>query len=475
METNDAAGLLRAAQRTPAGRRAVVAGASLAGLLAARVLAEHFDEVLLIDREALPAGNAHRRATPHTWHAHGLLARGRAAMEQLFPGITEEWLAQGGRCGDAQRSVAFYAGRERFAPGDSGITGIAVGRVVVEGAVRRRVLALPNVRVLAPLRVLGPLWDAALQRVRGLCVAPDDAGGSAFEIAAELVVDATGRASHLPQWLAGLGFPVPVEERVHADIRYATAYFERRPDELPGLEVVIATATAAHPRPAVLIGQEQDRWVVTLAGYGRDAPPLDRSGFVARARDSVPEIAAVVAAGRFLGEPQGYRFPHSQRRRVERLARWPRGLLAIGDALCSFNPVYGQGMSVAAAQALALGEELAAGRDGLEPRVLRRAARIVDTPWTTAAGADLAIPAVEGARPLPVRLVNRYMERVFEAACADPAVGRAFLAVAHLLAPPQTLFAPALLWRVFRAAGRRAASPHTPAPHRSPRRSPAPW
>lgn len=475
METNDAGALRRVAQRAPAGRRAVVAGASLAGLLAARVLAPHFDEVLLIDREALPAGNEHRRATPHTWHAHGLLARGREAMEQLFPGITEEWLAQGGRCGDAQRSVAFYVGRQRFAPGDSGISGIAVGRVVIEGSVRRRVLALPRVRVLAPLRVLGPLWDAAGRRVRGLCVAPDEEGGTAFEIPAELVVDATGRASRLPQWLAGLGFPVPDEEQVRSDIRYATAYFERRPDELPGLEVVIGTATADHPRPAVLIGQEQDRWVVTLAGYGSDTPPLDRCGFAAWARAGVPEIASVVDAGRWLCEPRGYRFPHSQRRRAERLARWPRGLLAVGDALCSFNPIYGQGMSVAAAEALALQEELAGAREGFEQRVLRRAARIVDTPWTTAAGADLAIPAVEGARPLPVRLVNGYMARLFDAAGSDPAVGRAFLAVAHLLQPPATLFAPGLLWRVFRAAARRAAPPRTAAPHHSPRQSPAPW
>ncbi len=471
----DEGGTWRAAQRAPAGRRAVVAGASLAGLLAARVLAEQFDEVLLVDREVLPAGNAHRRATPHTWHAHGLLARGREALEQLFPGITEEWLAQGGRCGDAQRNVAFYAGRQRFAPGDSGIGGVAVGRVVIEGSVRRRVLALPRVRVLAPLRVLGPLWDAADRRVRGLCVAPEEDGGTAFEIPAELVVDATGRGSRLPQWLAGLGFPVPDEERVHSDIRYATAYFERRSDELPGLEVVLGTATADHPRPAVLIGQEQDRWVVTLAGYGADAPPLDRAGFAARAAASVPEIAAVVGAGRFVDEPRGYRFPHSQRRRVERLARWPRGLLAVGDALCSFNPIYGQGMSVAAAEALALREELAGAREGLEQRVLRRAAQIIDTPWTTAAGADLAIPAVEGERPLPVRLVNGYLARLFQAAGRDPAVGRAFLAVAHLLAPPGTLFAPALVWRVFRAAGRGAALPHTATPHRSPRQSPAPW
>lgn len=474
MQEVDAGARWRAEQRVPTGRRAVVAGASLAGLLAARVLADHYDEVLLIEREALPAGNAHRRATPHTWHAHGLLARGCAGLEQLFPGITEEWFAQGGRRGDAQRNVAFYAGHQRFAAGDSGIAGVAVGRVVIEGAVRRRVLALPRVRVLAPLRVVGPLWDAEAKHVRGLAVAAPDAEDQVFGIPAELVVDATGRASRLPQWLAGLGFPVPQEEQVRSDIHYVTAYFERRPEELPGLEVVIGTATPEFPRPSVLIGQEQDRWVVTLAGYGSDAPPRDRAGFVARALAGVPEIASVVAAGRFVTEPRSYRFPHSQRRRVERLARWPRGLLVMGDALCSFNPIYGQGMSVAAAEAVALQEELAGAREGLEARFLRRAARIVDTPWTTAVGADLAIPSVEGARPLPVRLINRYMKRLFDVACRDAAVARAFLAVAHLLQPPQTLFAPGVLWRVFRPAARRAAPPRTAAPRRWPRQSPDP-
>ena len=183
-----------------------------------------------------------------------------------------------------------------------------------------------------------------------------------------------------------MGLAAPVEERVKVEIRYATAYFERDEAQVPGTEVVICAATADCPLPAVMIGQEGRRWVVTLGGYGADAPALDRAGFVQRAQRVAPEIAAVVASGRFVGEPFGYRFPHSQRRRFERLRDWPDGVLAIGDAVCSFNPIYGQGMTVAACEAMALGECLAAGDARLAQRFFKRAVRFIDVAWDTAVG-----------------------------------------------------------------------------------------
>ena len=454
MEPLDAAAAAAYLGAPPTGRRAVVIGASLAGLLAARVLAEHFDEVLLVDRGELPDGDAHRKVTPHTRHAHGLLASGKAAMEALFPGIREEWLAPGGRVGDMQQQIAFYAGRRRFASGVAGEEAIAVGRVVIEGAVRRRVLALANVRAASGLEVDGLVLDEAAGAVRGIRLRSSDRA-VAVDAPAALVVDASGRGSRLPQWLRGFGYDAPEEDKVQVDIHYATAYFERSEDDASGLEAVLCAATPDCPLPAVMVGQEGGRWVVTLGGYGRDVPPLDRAGFVARAQRLAPELAAVVARGRFVADPIPYRFPHSQRRRYERLARFPAGLLAFGDAISSFNPIYGQGMSVAGCEALALRDCLAAGDHALAPRFFARAAKIVDIAWNTAVGADLSIPSVEGPRPLPVRLINAYVARVFEAAQHDPQVARAFLRVAHLLEPPPSLMAPRMLARVAGAAWRR--------------------
>jgi 2-polyprenyl-6-methoxyphenol hydroxylase-like FAD-dependent oxidoreductase len=452
-------------------RRAIVIGASLAGLLAARVLAESFDEVLLIDRDGLPAGNAHRKATPHSQHAHGLLARGCQALETLFPGITDEWLAAGGQAGDLQHNVPFFAGRLRFASGDAGVQAMAVGRVVIEGTVRRRVLALPQLRTLTGVDVKGLSLSADRARVSGVRVQALDRDGDdeATLLPAALVIDASGRGSRLPQWLQSLGFEAPHEDRVKVEIRYATAYFERLPGELPGVEVALCAARPDCPLPAVMIGQEGARWVITLGGYGADVPPLDRAGFVQRAQQMAsPEIAAVASAGRFVSEPMRYRFPHSQRRHYERLARLPQGLLAIGDAICSFNPIYGQGMSVAACEALALRDALASGVRDPARRYFAAAARIVDVPWATAVGADLAIPSVEGERSMPVRLIGAYMTRLFQAAQHDPAVALAFLKVAHLLARPPSLLRPGMVWRVLRAGRKPMGSASTAPPQGQP-------
>lgn len=434
--------------------RAVVIGASLAGLLAARVLAERYAEVLLLERGCLPADNRLRPETPHTRHAHGLLARGKQVMEELFPGIVDEWVAAGGKIGDFQQQVAFLAGRMRFASQFGGVQALAAGRGVIEGAVRRRVLALPGVRAVTGVQVDGLLMAAEGTRVTGVNCRDGDT------IEADLVVDASGRHSRLPQWLAALGHAAPVEERVEVDIRYASAYLEREPHHAPGREVVICAATADHPYPAVLLAQEGGRWVFTMGGYGGDAPPLDRAGFVARAQTLAPEIAATLADAKFLCEPFGYRLPHSLRRRYERLRRIPQGVLAIGDAICSFNPVYGQGMSVAACEAHALRECLVADEPAtLARRYFRQAAAGIDIAWATAVGADLSIPSVRGARSLPVRLINRYVSWVFEAAQDDAQVARAFLEVSHLLAEPPSLLRPTVAWRVARALLRRRFAP----------------
>jgi 2-polyprenyl-6-methoxyphenol hydroxylase-like FAD-dependent oxidoreductase len=441
-----------------------VIGASLAGLLAARVLSEHHDEVLLLERGELPEDFSQRKATPHTRHTHALLARGREVFEQLFPGIRDEWRAAGGLFGDVGCQSAFYAGRQRFAQGQADAQALCLGRASIEGVLRRRVLALPQVRVASGIEVQGLLADASARRVYGLrwrAAGSDETSASGL-LRAALVIDASGRGSQLPRWLTELGFDAPREEQVHCDIRYATAYLAREPQHAPGLEAVIVAATADHPQPAVLLSQEDDRWVVTLGGYGSDAPPLERAAFIARAQQSAPELAAVVREATFLCEPFGYRFAHSLRRYFETLHRPPEGVLAIGDSICSFNPVFGQGMSVAACEALALDAALREGRAGLARRYYRSAASKIDIAWQTAVGADLSIPSVQGERPMPVRLVNAYVAKVFHAAQADATVAVAFQRVSHLLAAPPSLMRPGMMWRVFTATQRVAPPPAGP-------------
>jgi 2-polyprenyl-6-methoxyphenol hydroxylase-like FAD-dependent oxidoreductase len=186
---------------------------------------------------------------------------------------------------------------------------------------------------------------------------------------------------------------------------------------------------------------------------------VTREAMAERARDiNNLEIAALAERGEMIGEPMRYSFPHSQRRHYEKLRRLPSGYLAMGDALASFNPIYGQGMTVVACEALALRAALEKGMDGLAPRFFKAAARVIDMPWQLAVGGDLALPLVPGPRPFPVKLINAYIARVQRVAVHDAVVAAAFVKVIHMLAPPPSLLAPALMWRVWRGR-QRVATP----------------
>lgn len=451
---------------TRAPRRAVVIGASMAGLLAARVLHEHYPEVVLLERDDPSPEPALRRGTPQASHAHGLLARGRQILEELFPGFTQRLLAQGAVAGDIGSQVIVQNDGRRFARRPGGELGVCASRPLIEAEVRRGVRALPGVHLIGNVDVLEPVHEQG--RVTGVRFAARREGAESQVLQAALVVDCSGRGSHSPQWLRAWGYDAPEEERVTVHLHYATAYYERDPADHDMPRAVICTAAPQRPLPGVLLAQEPEgdgpaRWVVTLGGYGSDSPALGAEAMQQRVHAmDAPEIGKVVTRARPIGPVRRYAFPHSQRRRYERLARFPRGYLVMGDALTSFNPIYGQGMTVAACEAIALRALLERGGEPEARRFFKAAARAIDIPWQLAVGADLALPSVEGARPLPVRLVNAYIARLNRAAVHDAAIGAAFARVMHLLASPSTLFAPGIVWRVWRLGRADSATGSVP-------------
>ncbi|KWT69923.1 MULTISPECIES: FAD-dependent monooxygenase [unclassified Variovorax] len=447
---------------------AVVIGASIAGLLAARILREYFAEVVLLERDALPDAAAPRKGTPHALQPHGLLARGRQVLEELFPGFTDALQAQGGLRGDIGSEVAVDAGGRRFALAPLGVDGIAISRLAIEAELRRRVRAIAGVRIVQGVDVLEPVQEAG--RVLGVRFRGHGDGEHAAPetMAATLVVDCSGRASRAPQWLRAWGYAPPAEERVVVDLSYTSAYFRRAAAPRPALAGVIGAATASLPRPSILLAQEPDadgqaRWAAGVGGYAGDHVEATREAMAQRARAiGHAEIVALAEHGELMGPLMRYRFAHSQRRHYEQLRLLPARFLVMGDALASFNPVYGQGMTVAACEALALRHALAGGLDALPRRFFKAAARVIDTPWQLAVGADLALPQVQGPRPFPLRYINAYVARVQAAAAFDPAVAHAFVRVMHLLATPASLFAPGVLWRVWRSGARAAATATLP-------------
>jgi 2-polyprenyl-6-methoxyphenol hydroxylase-like FAD-dependent oxidoreductase len=420
--------------------RSVVIGAGIGGLLAARVLADHSDEVCVLERDASPAGQA-RQGVPQGRHIHALLAAGRDAIERLFPGFARELVALGGLDADISRLRWFDHGGHHARC--TGIEALLASRPLLEGHLRARLAALPNVRIRPGCDVTG-LQSDGNGRVTGAWLAAE-------RVPADLVVDAGGRGSRAPAWLAALGFPKPPEDVVEIGLGYATRLFRRRGDELGGDIAVIVVPTPPSRRGAVLQAIEDDRYILTLFGLLGDHPPLDADGF-RRFAESLPaaDMRAFLAQAEPLSEAVPFRFPAGIRRRYEAMDRFPDALLVFGDAICSFNPAYGQGMSAAALQAEALGRVLVAGRERLAARFFAEAARVVDVPWNMSVGGDLAYPEVVGPRTIKGRMIGWYLGHLRRGAQRDPALALAFQRVANLIAPPESVLAGPVLRRVAR-------------------------
>jgi 2-polyprenyl-6-methoxyphenol hydroxylase-like FAD-dependent oxidoreductase len=433
------------------GDHAVVLGASMAGLLAARVLADAYGQVTVIDRDELPKASTHRRGVPHGRHAHALLARGQQALEELFPGLTAELIAQGVPTGDLLANGRWYVSGHRLRQQPIGLVSLCVSRPLLEGYVRARVRALPNVAFLDSCDIVGLAATPDGRRVTGARVLRRADGGAKELLGADLVVDATGRGSRTPIWLQALGYERPDEEQVRVGLGYTTRTYRLPPDALDGDLAVLDATTPEHPRGGALLRLEGDRWMVTLAGMLGDHPPTDPDGFLDFARSlRFPDIYQTVRDAEPLDDPVPFRFPASVRHRYERLDRFPDGLLVMGDAVCSFNPIYGQGMSVAALEALTLRRHLQRGAEPQPRHFFGDLTRVVNVPWDIAVGGDLAVPGVQGRRTLKVRLVNAYIARLHAAAAHDAHLASAFVRVAGLIAPPQSLLRPSIAVRVLR-------------------------
>lgn len=427
-------------------KKALVMGASFAGLLAARVLSEFYEEVIVLERDDLSTETENRRGVPHGGHAHGLLASGSRILEELFPGISDELIAGGAVPADVVNDGRWFFEGDCLSRVPSGTTGILLGRPFLENSVRRRVRQLDNVQILdnQPVRRL------VLEGGTVTGVIAD--GGS---VRADLVIDASGRGSQTSRWLTPLGFAAPPEEKVEIRLAYTTRYFRRRAGDMEGCLFTAVTASPDNSGNGVILAQENDRWVVTLVGRFGVQPPTDLDGFIGFAKQlKAPFIYDAVRNAEPVGSALKMTFPASVRRRYEKLRRLPGNFLAFGDSICSFNPVYGQGMSVAALQAKVLRGQLERG--GVRAsQFYKDAAKVIDIPWNISVGSDLRMPEVEGERTLAGRLMSWYIGQVHRFAHHDGAAAVAFMRVAQLLDDPANLFKPMFALRVLTQGLRR--------------------
>ncbi len=449
---------------------ALVLGASMAGLITARVLSQHFNQVTILERDTVTVEPQSRKGQPQTRHLHGLLASGLNTLTHYFPDLPEALAANGAMVADMAESMHWhsYGGfRQRF---HLGLNAATMSRPLLESLVRQRTLARPNVTLRDNTAVKGLVTMA--DRVRVIGVEVENRGTSTHNetISADLVVDATGRGSRAPQWLTELGYTAPAESEVKVDVGYATRLYRRDPNNPLAQSWLLSTPEAPREsRFGGLFPIEGDRWILSIGGWGGDHAPGDEEGFNAFVRSLPnPDIYRIISTSEPISEIIPHRFPASLRRHYEQLERFPQGFLVLGDAISSFNPTYGQGMSSAILQAASLDKILA--QKSVAPELLARtffkaAAKVVDIPWQLSVGEDFRFPQTTGPKPGGVDLINRYVAAVHRATRFDPEVGQAFLKVMNLLAPPTSLMTPAMMWRVWKA---NRAHPHnTPTQQRA--------
>ncbi len=453
------------AQTSPSPERvAVVIGASVAGLCAAEALSQSFDRVIIVEKDVITEDTTYRKGVPQGRHVHAVLARGQMNLERLFPGLGAWAISQGAVCANIGEEGAWHllgAFRPRYR---SALAPLGISRPLLERGIRHFALKNPKITLRCGLVLTAYLTDGARARVRGVRCRLGGEEGAEQEIAASLVVDASGRGSKTPRMLEALGLPVPEETVVTSKAAYASCVVRLAPDPARTWSfcyVQPSPGPGGGTRGAIIAPMEDGLSMATLIGMAGDAPPTDELGFLEFARSlPTPVIADALAAAMPAGPIHGYAKAENRLRHYDRLPRHLDGLVLMGDAVYALNPVYGQGMTVASMAALALGEMVArrtgpAGLDtsGISAAFQKKLTQVIALPWQMATGEDLRWPIPEnvGRIGLMGRLLNAWVDRVQRASLYSAEVTEAFYRVAQMVDAPTALMRPGFVWKVLTA------------------------
>lgn len=452
---------------TNEGSHAIVIGGSLAGLLAARVLADHFECVTVIERDRLPDDPVPRRSVPQSRHIHALMLRGRMILEEMFPGLQEEMVQAGALDLDMAGDIPWLTPAGWGVRFRSELRILAFTRDFLDWNVRRRIARLPNVRFIEEGEVTSLVPGTNASSVAGLVVRLRNRSGEESDnthpLHADFVVDASGRGSRAPQWLEALGYGRTAETVINAYLGYASRLY-RRPASFTGdaKAIFIQSAPPKRKRGGLLFPVEGHRWLITAVGGGRDYPPTDEAGFLEFLR-SLPSqlLYETIKDAEPVSPLYGHRGTENRLRHFEQLSRWPENFVVVGDAACAFNPVYGQGMTTAALGVAKLAEVLSAlprfapnrYPTGLGQRFQKQLAKINRAPWLMSTGQDYRYrETVGGKRTFVTTLMHRYMDGIIRLSTESAEVRYALLETFNMLKPPSALFRPRLVYQVVKQA-----------------------
>jgi 2-polyprenyl-6-methoxyphenol hydroxylase-like FAD-dependent oxidoreductase len=434
---------------------AVVIGGSMAGLMNARVLSKHFDRVTVVERDTLPDRPEVRNGVPQGRHLHALLQQGQQTMETMFPGLADDFVEIGAPRFTWGKDAAYLTAGGWIKRFDTGIQTNFISRQALEYLIRRRLTQLsPNVTFVTQTDTLELVVEG--DTVKGVKV-QSRIDKTVQTFYADLVVDAAGRNSKAVEWLTALGYEAPEETEIKSYIGYATRWYEKpsAPQDWKAL-FIVGRPTENIKRGGGIFEVEGNQWVVTLGGINKDYPPTDEEGFLEFAKSLVsPMMYEAIKDAKPTSPIYGYRITGNRLRHFDRMKRRPENYLVTGDAVCAFNPQYGQGMTVAGLEAVMLDGLLSKANvrelRGFATKFHKALPKVVNNAWLTATGEDLRYPETEGERPnAAVRMVQRYMDMMFTYMMDDEYVTRKLIQVLNLSAEPTTLFAPRIVFGLLR-------------------------
>lgn len=424
---------------------AIVIGAGIAGLCAACVLAEHVEAVTVVERDTDLGTPGPRRSVPQGAHPHLLLGAGQTILESLVPGFCTMLTNRGAPVVDWSRDLYYWDAGGQIAGGIEPIPMIAASRPLLEQCLRTRIAALDAVTVRQNTHVTNYVFESG--RIAGVRLRT--ANNQANVLSADLTVDASGRTSQTPKRLEEAGFPRPTLDTAHVDVTYSTIRIDRPPEDKRMIFVP--------PSPPRTLGGgafpiEENAWFVTLQGMHETEPPTDPTAFPATAATLPTDALSEILADQSLPSESAtvHPFPASRWHRFDGLSRFPDGLIVIGDAMASVNPIYGQGMSIAALQASALDTALETNPTRLPWAYFERAVEPVANAWRLAVGNDFRFTETQGSRPIGTAILNAYVERLLKRAHTDETLATAFVRAAMLERPLTSLVHPRIMWKVLR-------------------------
>lgn len=444
----------------PIYQHAVVIGGSIAGLTAARVLTDHCERVTVIERDIAPTVSEFRKGVPQARHPHVLLKGGEQVLEELFPGLRQELFDNGALSVNMGFEMEWFMDghwREKY---ESTIVNIACSRPLLESTIHARLKAHPKVTFVQESEAVGLLVDESKTRVAGIQTRSRRTH-LISEIEATLVVDASGRDSDTPKWLEALGFPVPTETSVTSKPGYATRIYAI-PESFKDTwkAIYIQPSAPDNTRGGIAVAMEGNRWHVTVAGMAGDYPPTTEEGYLEFLK-SLPDqrIYEAIKDATPLTPVWSFRRGENRLRHYDKLPKYLEGFLVFGDAVYALNPVYGQGMTVAALGAMAMDKCLREQQeahsdgnlDGLAKCFQKRLAAVIAGPWQLATGEDRRWNVDENVAPpdFPTRMIQNYMGKLLRVALVDRNVSEVFFQVQQMTAPPTLFFRPNILWRVL--------------------------